>query len=63
MAKQKATKQKTKASGRISNLTRPSRMSLKEWQIKLRIQVADKENFSIMGNGNGEFVVSNYSTP
>lgn len=37
-------------------------MSLKEWQIKLRIQAADKENFSITGNGNGEFVVSNYST-
>lgn len=62
MAKQKATKQKTKASGRISNVTRPSRMSLKEWQIKLRIQAAEKEKFSITGNGNGEFVVSNYST-
>lgn len=36
MAKQKATKQKTKASVRISNVTRPSKMSLKEWQIKLR---------------------------
>lgn len=62
MAKQKATKQKIKASGRISNVTRPSKMSLKEWQIKLRVQAADKENFSITGNGNGEFVVSNYST-
>ena len=37
-------------------------MSLKEWQIKLRVQAADKDNFSITGNGNGEFVVSNYST-
>ena len=62
MAKQKATKQKTKASVRISNVTRPSKMSLKEWQIKLRVQAADKDNFSITGNGNGEFVVSNYST-
>lgn len=62
MSKQKATKQKTKASVRISNVTRPSKMSLKEWQIKLRVQAADKDNFSITGNGNGEFVVSNYST-
>lgn len=62
MAKQKATKQKAKASVRISNVTRPSKMSLKEWQIKLRVQAADKDNFSITGNGNGEFVVSNYST-
>ena len=62
MAKQKATKQKTKTSGRISNVIKPSRMSLKEWQIKLRLQAAEKETFSISGDGNGEFVVSNYST-
>lgn len=46
----------------MSNLIKPTSMTAKEWQTKLRVQAAERENFTINGVGNGEYIVGNYAT-
>ena len=65
MAKQK-TRTKKQTEKRISNLLKPDNMTLQEWQIALRKQVIQQENFAIEAVDDqllpGEYSVRNHKT-
>ena len=64
MAKKTTSKSqsKSKTPRRMSNLIKPTSMTTKEWQTRLRVQAAERETFTINGVGNGEYIVGNYAT-
>ena len=64
MAKKTTSKSqsKSKTPRRMSNLIKPTSMTTKEWQTRLRVQAAERETFTINGLGNGEYIVGNYAT-
>ena len=53
------TKKKSVRQPKLNNFVCPKSMSLEEWQIALRKQQAQAENFGIFSRGNGEYLVRN----
>lgn len=62
-AKSKSKANKSKSVRRLSNLVKPADMSLEEWQIKLRTQIAEKSEFNVepmKGAGNPGYYLVNH---
>ena len=55
----KTTKNRTFRQSKLNNFVCPKSMTLEEWQIALRKQQAQTENFGISSRGNGEYLVRN----
>ena len=53
------TEKKTVRQPKLNNFVCPKSMTLEEWQIALRKQQAQSENFGISASGNGEYLVRN----
>ena len=56
------TKKKSVRQPKLNNFVCPKSMSLEEWQIALRKQQAQAENFGISSRGNGEYLVRNVNS-
>ncbi len=55
----KTTKKRAVRQPKLNNFVCPKSMTLEEWQIALRKQQAQTENFGISSRGNGEYLVRN----
>ena len=58
----KTTKKRIVKLPKLGNFVCPKSMTLEEWQIALRKQQAQTENFGISSRGNGEYFVKNASS-
>lgn len=60
MAKRKATKKKEEKIKKVGRMVKPEGMTLVEWQIRLRQQFAEKQEFTLINNG-GHKVYSDFT--
>ena len=62
----KETKKKASHAPKLSYTVKPDNMTLRQWQIALRKQIADTETYAISHadarNKNGEYLVGNFQT-
>lgn len=56
------TKNKENQSKRISNIKKPGKMTMTEWQTMLRQQAALNETFVITEQAGGNYTVKNYAS-